>query len=432
MKLVKTFSIYTLASFINKGMMFLVIPFLTNVISPQQNGILSLYGIFVMLVIPFTLMGFSNSIMMEYTRLSKPEYNRFFSSSLLLSSISFLLLLTLFMVFGKSISGLIGAPQQLLLFGLIYAYLNIFFEGILAYLRAINKPLPFVRLSVGKNAFEILLIIWLVLTAKKGVDGKVYSALASSFVVFLYAVYFFYKQGLLTTGVRKTYLFLELKFGVSQIFFQLNLFILASTDKYMIAHLLHDTPGLGIYFVANQFAFIINVLVTAFFLSYQPLLYNYLGNLTRENKYRIVRIKYTFACFLLICTLLLCISTPLFYQVFIHNKVYHQGIPYVAWNAFAFFFWGLYALFLGYLYYYRLNKVVIVFSILSSMVCVLLNYFLIKEYKIMGAAYADVLTYFILFIAMVITVKKYVRINLPWFDIKGVLNFKPVLINEIA
>ena len=291
----------------------------------------------------------------------------------------------------------------------------------------------FVRLSIGKNTLEILLIVWLVISAKKGVDGKVYSALLASFSVFLYALYFFYKEKLLTSNIKSSYLFQEIKFGGSQIFFQLSLFILVSTDKFLIAHLLHNTPGLGIYFVANQFAFIINVLVTAFFLSYQPLLYNYLADLTIENKYRLVRIKYLFAWFLLICTLLLCVSTPLFYQLFIRNKIYHQGIPYVAWNAFAFFFWGLYALFLGYLYYYRKNRIVMIFSIFSSIVCILLNYFLIKEFKIMGAAYADLLTYFILFLAMVGTVKKYINIDLPWFDFKGIFNFKHSLkLEEIA
>ena len=427
MKLFKTFSIFTAASFVNKGMMFSIIPFLTNVISPQQNGILSLYGIFVMFVIPFTLMGFSNSIMMEYVRLGKTEYRSFFSSSLLLSTLSFLFLMVLFLVFGRAISDMIGAPYHLLFFGLLYAYFNIFFEGILAYMRVINKPISFVRLSVIKNTVEIILIVWLVLSAKKGVDGKVYSALLASLGVFFYALYYFYRNDLLTTNIKRNYLFAELKFGVSQIFFQLNLFILASTDKFMIAHLLHDTPGLGIYFVANQFAFIINVLVTAFFLSYQPLLYNYLSNLTLENKYRIVRIKYIFAGFLLVSTILLSVTAPVFYNLFIQNKIYHQGIPYVAWNSFAFFFWGLYALFLGYLYFYRKNKIVIVFSIFSCLVCILTNYLLIKQFNVMGAAYADLLTCFILFITLAVTVKKYIKIDLPWFDFRGLLNFKHII-----
>ncbi|MEP6615524.1 MAG: polysaccharide biosynthesis C-terminal domain-containing protein [Ginsengibacter sp.] len=423
MKLFKTFSIYTVTSFINKGMMFAILPFLTSVISPAQNGVLSLYSIFVMFVIPFTLLGFSNSIVMEYSRLDKKEYSSFFSSSLALSTASFFIMLILFYVFGSRISQVLGASYQLLFWGLLYAYVNIYFEGILAYLRTIDKPYSFLKISVVKNILEIFLIICLVIEAKKGIEGKVISSLIAGTVIFIFSIFYFHSQGLITRNIKRRYLSLEIRFGISQIFFQLNLFILASTDKYMIAHLLHDTPGLGIYFVANQFAFIINVIVTAFFISYQPQLYKYLGDLNQENKYRLVKIKYLFTGFLLICTIMLCLATPVFYNLFISNAAYHAGIPYVAWNAFAFFFWGLYALFLGYLYYYRQNKVIIVFSIVSSAICISMNYFLIREFGIMGAAYANLLTYFILFVIIFITVNRLFKIELPWFDFKKIFRF---------
>lgn len=424
MKLLRSFSIYTIASFVNKGMMFAIIPFLTNVISPQQNGILSLFSIFVMFVSPFTLLGFSNSIVIEYSKLNKNEYRSFFSSSLLLSTISFLLLLFLFLIFGQAISDIVGAPYKLLFWGLLYAYGNIYFEGMLAYLRAVDEPITYFLVSIGKSAFELGLIIWLVIQAGRGAEGKVLASLAGSAAIFICALFYFVRQRLLTTRIKKKYILLEAKFGFSQIFFLLNLCVLSVTDKYMIQHVLHDTAGLGIYFVANQLAFIVNVMVNAFFLSYQPQLYAYLSDLNMENKYRLVRIKYLFAAFLFICTIILVFATPLFYHLFISNKEYHAGIKYVAWNAFAFFFWGLYSLFLGYLYYYRKNTVVIIFSVFSSALCISLNYFLIKEFNIMGAAYADLLTYFLLFVAIVITVKRVLNLNLPWWDLKKIFNSK--------
>jgi O-antigen/teichoic acid export membrane protein len=422
MKLLKTFSVYTAASFINKGMMFAIFPFLTNVISPQQNGILSLYSIFVMFVIPFNLLGFSNSIVMEYTKLDAKEYKSFFSSSLFLSTVSFIILLLAFFLSGNTVALIVGAPYTLLLWGLLYSYLNIYFEGILAYLRTIDKPGSFFLITVCKTALEISLIIWLVVYARRGAEGKVLSSLIATAAVAVFSLCYFLSQNLLVKNVQKKYINMEWKFGISQIFFQLNLFVLASADKYIIGHMLHDISGLGIYFVATQLAFIINVIVTAFFLSYQPLLYTYLSDLNVTNKYKLLKIKYTFTIFLFICTLLMCFATPLFYHLFVKNQVYHAGIIYVAWNAFAFFFWGLYALFLGYLYYYRKNKVVIIFSIFSSAVCISLNYFFINQFRIMGAAYANLLTYFILFIAIFITVQRELKIKMPWFQFRTIFS----------
>lgn len=427
MKLLKSFSIYTIASFVNKGMMFAIIPFLTNAISPEQNGILSLYGVFVLFIIPFALLGFPNSLIIEYTTLEKAEYKSFFSSSLFLSTISFAVLLVIFLLTGNLTSSFLGVPFKLLIMGVFYIYFNLFFEGILAYVRTINKPYTFVAISFFKNLLELILIIFLVLRFKMQAEGKVLSGLIAGLVITVYAIVFFYRKGLLTTNIKKKYVTAELKFGISQLFFQFNLFILLSADKFLIGYLLHDKAGLGVYFVANQFAFIINVLVTAFFFSYQPILYSYLSDLTLENKYKIVRIKYLFIGFLLVCTILLCIATPLFYKLFIKNMAYHSGIRYVALTAFAYFFWGLYALFLGYLYYYRKNKAVFLFSVFSIIVCVLLNYTLISEYKIMGAVYANLLTYFILFISIVVTVNRLFKFNFPWFDFKTLLKNNTVI-----
>jgi O-antigen/teichoic acid export membrane protein len=420
MKLLKTFSVFTAASFINKGMMFAILPFLTNAIPPQQNGILSLYSVFVMFVIPFNLLGFSNSIIMEYPKLNKLEYSRFFSSSLALSTISFLILLIAFLFSGNSLVSIIGIPYLLLFWGLMFGYLNVYLEGILAYMRAANKSLAFFLVTICRTALEILLILWLVIYARKGAEGKVLSSLIAMGAIAIFSTWYFSNNQLLVKSIRKNYLSMELKFGISQIFFQLNLFVLASADKYMIAHILNDIPGLGIYFIAHQLAFIINIIVTAFFLSYQPLLYSYLSDLNTINKYKLLKIKYAFAAFLFVCTVLLSLAVPIFYKLFIKNIAYHTGIAYVAWNAFAFFFWGLYALFLGYLYYYRKNKVVIIFSIFSSAVCILTNYIFINHFRIMGAAYANLITYFILFISIFITVQRVLKINMPWLQFKEI------------
>ena len=203
-------------------------------------------------------------------------------------------------------------------------------------------------------------------------------------------------------------------------FFQFNVFILNATDKYLINYFdPHNKTGLGIYFMSNQFAFIINVLVSAFFFAYQPILYKFLSDLTMENKLKMLKIKYLFAVFLLICTIGLCVVIPYVYHLFI-NKKYHPGIPYVAWLAFSYFFWGLYALMLGFLYYYKKNRVVIIFSVFSAVICIVLNYFFIHQYGLMGAAYANFITYSVLCITLFITVSRVCNLQLPWLQFRRI------------
>ena len=380
MTIAKSFSIYTIASFFNKGLMAILAFFLSHYILPAQNGDLSLYSLFVALVLPFVILGMPSSIMLEHNKLNEKEFKLYFNTSLALSCISFLLLLLLFFIMGKYIATYLNVPFRLLLMGLLYSWFNLFQENITAYIRLQNKPMQFLWLSIVRDVIEITMVVILVIQWGKGAEGRIMSSLITGAVVFLYAVFYFYRKGFIHTVISKKYLKEEFKFGFSQIFFQFNVFVLMSADKYFINHFNPaDKSGLGIYFMASQFAFIVNVLVNAFFSAYQPQLYKYLSNLNEENKFRMLQIKYLFAIFLLLSTIALCLVVPFAYKWFI-NKDYYSGIKYVAWNAFGFFFWGLYAMLLGILYYYKKNSAVIIISICSALLCIGLNYFFVKHW----------------------------------------------------
>ena len=420
MKLAKSFSIYTTASFFNKGMMAVLAFFLSNYILPQENGILSLYSVFVLFILPFIILGMPSSLIMEHARLDDKEFRIYFNSSLALSTFSFLILLLIFLVAGNYVSGLLTVPFRLLLLGMFYAYFNLYQENIMAYLRTMDRPIQFFFVSAVKDVLEIALVVVLVIQLGKGAEGRIWAGVLTGAAIFIFGSLFFYTKGLIHSRVSKKYLVEEFRFGISQVFFQFNVFILNASDKYLINYYNpHEKTGLGIYFMANQFAFIINVLVSAFFFSYQPVLYRHLSQLTPESKLKLLKIKYLFAGFLLLCTILLCITIPFIYQLFI-NKKYHPGIPYVAWLAFGYFFWGLYALMLGFLYYYKKNRVVIVFSLFSALICILMNYYFIRIYGVIGAAYASFIVYGILFITLFITVNRVCKLQLPWLQFRQI------------
>jgi O-antigen/teichoic acid export membrane protein len=401
-------------------MMAILAFFLSNYILPAENGTLSMYTVFVSFVLPFVIMGMPSSMALEYSKLDSRSYKLYFTSSLALSSLSFLILLLMFLVAGHFVTGILTIPFRLLLFGMLYSYFNLFQENILSYLRILNKPFHFLLLSAVKDLLEIGLVVILVIQFRKGAEGRILAGLITAGAIFIFSLLYFFNKGLIHAQVSKKYMKAEWRFGVSQVFFQFNVFVLNATDKYLINYFNpHDKTGLGIYFMSNQFAFIINVLVSAFFFTYQPILYNFLGNLNESNKLKMLKIKYLFAGFLLVCTVGLCIIIPYVYHLFI-NKQYHPGIPYVAWLAFGYFFWGLYALMLGFLYYYKKNRIVILFSVFSAVICIFLNYYFIHAYGVMGAAYANLIMYSFLFTSLFITVNRVCKLQLPWLQFRAI------------
>ena len=292
MNLAKSFSIYTIASFFNKGMMALLAFFLTHYILPQDNGVLSLYSVFVAFVLPFVILGMPTSLVLEHSKLNENEYKIYFSSALALSSFSFIILFLVFLVAGNFIAGFMTVPFRMLLFGMLYAYFNLFQENILAYLRMLNRPVKFLIISAIKDLLEIALVIWLVIQSGRGAEGRVIASVLAGGVMFIMGMVYFYNQGLIHTRISMQYIREEFKFGIAQVFFQFNVFLLNATDKFMINYFNpHDKTELGIYSLSNQFAFIINVIVGAFFFTYQPVLYKMLSNLTEANKLKMLLIK---------------------------------------------------------------------------------------------------------------------------------------------
>ncbi len=420
MTLSKSFGIYTVASFFNKGMMAVLAFFLSNYIVPAENGLLSLYNVFTAFLLPFVIMGMPTSLVMAHTKLDSKEYKIFFSSSLALSTFCFLVLLTLLFISGNIITGLLAVPFRLLLIGLLYTYFNLFQENILAYLRTLNKPWHFLLISAAKDLTEIALVILLVIIWHKGAEGRIFATVITAAITFAYGVIFFYRRGFIQTQLSKKYVKEELRFGISQVFFLLNVFILNGADKFLI-HKIYpaDGAGLGVYFMSAQLAFVINVVVSAFFFSYQPVLYNLLNNFTEENKFKMLRIKYLFAVGLLLCVVLLNTFIPFIYQQFINGQ-YHPGMGYVVWNTVAYFFWGLYAVMLGFLYYYKKNSIVTVLSVFSSLVCIVSNFYFIKIWGVAGAGYANLFTYCLLFITAFIIINKTCRLQLPWIQFRKI------------
>jgi O-antigen/teichoic acid export membrane protein len=420
MTLAKSFSIYTVASFFNKGLMAVLAFFLTNYILPEQNSILSLYNVFTAMVLPFVIMGMPAALPIAHAKMDAKEYRLFFNSSLALSTSCFLLLLILFLLSSNLVTGFLAVPFRLLLMGVFYTYFILVQENMLAYLRTLNKPVHFLILSAAKDITEIGLVVLLVIAGGKGAEGRIVASVVAAAIIFAYGLLYFYRQGFIHLQVSKKYIKQEFKFGISQIFFLFNVFVLNGADKFFIHYLYPaDKAGLGIYALSFQFAFIINVVVSAFFFSYQPLLYRHLTQLTDAAKYKLVKIKYLFAAFLLCCVILLSVSMPLVYRLFI-NQQYAPGVPYVACNAAGFFFWGLYALMLGFLYYYKKNKLVIALSVFSTLLCITTNYFFIKQMGIRGAAYANLLTYCLLFATAFIVINWVCRLQLPWLQFKKI------------
>jgi O-antigen/teichoic acid export membrane protein len=169
----------------------------------------------------------------------------------------------------------------------------------------------------------------------------------------------------------------------------------------------------GIYNVGAQVGMVILLLVAAIGNFYQPYLYERLAQLTQTAKMQIVKMTYAVILGLLTALLGLTVLAPPFFQYLVDEK-YAKATRYVFWVGLGYFFWGIYILFSGFVFYQKQTKFLGILAIINVSVSIALNYWLINVFGPLGAAYASAISFFL--VALIVIWKADRLFLLPWFS----------------
>jgi O-antigen/teichoic acid export membrane protein len=139
-----------------------------------------------------------------------------------------------------------------------------------------------------------------------------------------------------------------------------------------------------------------------------------LANPTEKNKNEIVRTTYILLLAFLVILIISSLAAPLFFRLLVDPR-YLGAVKYVFWVGLSYFFWGVYILFTGYIFYTKKTGFLGTLAILNIVLNLVLNYYLIQYFGALGAAYATCISFFVI---AVLVVWKAVRLfDLPWLEV---------------
>jgi O-antigen/teichoic acid export membrane protein len=153
------------------------------------------------------------------------------------------------------------------------------------------------------------------------------------------------------------------------------------------------------------------IAVNAFFNFYTPYLMERLTVATEEKKMQIIKLNYYYIAGCIVLLLGILFFSPVLFNYFIDPR-YKSGSSYVFWVALGYCFWGGYMLFSGFIFYLKKNRILgwlAVFNVVTNLV---FNYFFIKLFGAIGAAYATALSFFLLMILVGVIVQR--LYPMPW------------------
>ncbi len=418
MKYFKQFSTYTLIGFFGAGISFLLMPYLSHFLEPEEYGILSMINSLVTIFIPFIGLTAAGIINVEYYKEeNKKEFASLFSSVQAVPVIPFLFFLAIAFLLRQPIAQFLEIPinkAYWIPLSCLIALLTIYTETLTSYNVTEQKPGYYALFSILRVIIEVSLTVFFIASLGYSWEGRLLAWLIASVAMFIVSFIYFKKRDLLTFRLRRSFMRISILFGLPLILHVVGKFVINQSDRIFITRMV-SLEEAGIYNIGYQVGTIMLIVVGAVGNFIQPFLYERLANLTREAKSQIVKLSYGVIAAFLVILLAITLATPTFFASLI-DETYAKGTIYVFWVGLSYFFWGIYLVFSGYIFYSGKTKILGWLALVNVILNLLFNYFLIQLFGPLGAAYATCLSYFIVCVVIVYMANR--LYPMPWLGEK--------------
>ena len=380
-----------------RGVTFLLLPIYTNIFSLEDYGIISLIYTFLGFMNVVLHYGLDASLLKHYMPADSEERKTILSNaygSFLITTILFSLLL---IIFRNNVSGLlfgINLPNiTLLVVGILF--FDVLWSIHVLILRAEERPVYFSIISflnvLSTLALNILFVIYLEL----GIYGVLLSNLITSGVIFLITFPIILKRSSIKSLSLK-YWKKMMKFGVPFLPAGIFSMILELSDRYILRYLT-DIETVGLYNAGYKLGLLILLIVMGFNMAWQPY---FLKKKREERKYIADVTTLVFAVLGFFWILLLLWSDTMvkikFGDFSFFGEQYWEATSIVPIIGLAYVFHAGYLIQLPGVYLLEKTGWIPWVRGLGALSNIILNFLLIPEYGIVGAASATCLSFILM------------------------------------
>lgn len=376
---------------------FLILPVLTNYLSPEDYGVLSVFNAMISFFSVFITLGMGQMLLVEIVK----KRHRFPSTyrSFFVISAAATLVSVLVVVISSFFSGnLFGVPFSYFLFLPVIAFMVAsvdIFLGILIYL---EKMMVNVVYTLSKYIIEISATLFLVIVAGLNWRGRILGLVISLVIINICIAFFLQKHKLVslkktTKAAQKNLLFKS----IPLIFMNLGIMIIDLSNRFFISHY-SGMKETGLYSIAITICSVMMLVLNVFLNVFRPQMFK---SIKEENKSYLKKVILLFHLLLFAVALVIYMLQPLFFHYLINEK-FIEAERYILPVLTGYFFWGSYNVFLSFLLYESRNKMVGIISFCSIILNLAFNFILIPDLGAIGAAYSNMITYFSLLVAVIL------------------------------
>ena len=411
--LLKDLFYFAISSFIPKAISFFLVRLYTNCLTTSEYGIADLLSTTVTLAVPFFTLDINDSLLRFTIENKENKEPLIISLEIYLKGILFVSLITLLIWF----SGIIKADSLLFVLFLInYSFTALYGIGI-AYLRATDRVKLLSVVSILTTLVTVLSNILFLVVLSKGLYGYLISGILGFVVADLVMGVCIFKKDLLKVKIkdknqkRKKMLTYCMPLIASNVAWWVN----SSSDRYIVTAISGIEEN-GIYSVAYKIPTILQMFQSVF--SQAWLLSIYREYNTEHGKQYISEVfDYYFVGMSIMCALLIILDIPL--ASYLYAKDFYVAWKFVPFLLISVVFIAMDGFFGSMLQLLKKTKLIASTTTIGAIVNIVLNFLLIPKYGGLGAAFATMCGYLVMWI---MTIKPVLN------DYNFYINWKKVII----
>ena len=412
--MLKNSAVYLSGSILNKAVPFALLPVLTGYLTPEEYGTIALFQVAVSLATAIVGMNVKINIARVYYHVDAARFRENLTAIFSVATISFICVQTAFLVMiGLNINPF-SIPDRWLVAVPLISFMTILTGFQLTLERVKERAWRFFFLDVSNTAITGLLTVFLIVAIGLGWEGQ-----AISFAVFS-LIYGFFSWYCLTRdpGFSPKVDWSVVR-EVSSVSLPLFPHALATTVVVMSDRLFIDklvsVEATGIYSVGYQFGAVSFIFSQAYMKAWSPWFYRKMKEPDELLKKRIVRLTYASLAGVLAITVAYA-SFALVIAPYLLDERYYQATEYIVWISLSCAAYAVYQWFFPYLVLAKKTQFLAISSTLAMVTNLVLNYFLILEFGVIGAAYSTFIAYLISGILVMIAASRFVA--MPWLHFK--------------
>ena len=389
--------IYAFSNGLAAGLPLLLLPILTRTLTPDEYGLVAMFGVVVTAFGALTGLSVHGAVSMRYFDRDSLDFPRYLGSCLAILAVTSCATLLLAATLSPLLTAATNLTLPVLLLAVVMSCAQFLIQTRLAVWQSAKQPWKFGGFRLSQAGLDLSLSLFLVLGLGLAWQGRIAGMVVAAIALAILSVLSLGRDSLIRWPPSRDYVRNALSFGLPLVPHVVGGMLLTISDRVMISSII-GVAETGIYMVAVQAGLAIGLLTDAMNRALAPWLIETLRRRDVDRDVLIVRLSYLYSLVLICGALLVGWGAPML-TMLIAGPQFQAAASLIGTIAIGYAFGGMYLLVVNYIFYAGKTGRLAAITLCIGLFNAGLSYLLLSSNGLVGAAQSFALSQAFLFLA---------------------------------